>query len=80
MAQILISIEDDAMEHLQKRAARHGQSVEAEIRDIIQNVLKKDIHPAGGLGTAIAGLFEGLGLQEGEQIPELRNQSRHRQI
>jgi hypothetical protein len=54
--------------------------VEAEIRDIIQNVLKKDIHPAGGLGTAIAGLFEGLGLQEGEQIPELRNQSRHRQI
>ncbi len=67
------------MKRPQQRAARHGRSVEAEIRGIIQNVPKKDIHPAGGLGTEFAGQFKGSGLQDGEQIP-LRDQSRYQQI
>ncbi len=72
MAQILVrDIEDDVKERLQRRAVRHGRSMEAEIRDILRNVVKEDIKPAGGLGTEIAALFKGIGLQEGEDIPEL---------
>jgi antitoxin FitA len=76
MAQILVrDIEDDIKERLQRRAARHGHSMEAEIRDILRDVVKEDISPAGGLGTEIATLFKGIGLQEGEEIPELRGYS-----
>jgi antitoxin FitA len=72
MAQIIVrDIEDDVKERLQRRAARHGHSMEAEIRDILRNVVKEDICPASGLGTEIAALFKGIGLQEGEEIPEL---------
>jgi plasmid stability protein len=73
MAQILVrDIEDDVKERLQRRAARHGRSMEAEIRDILRDVAKEDIEPAGGLGTEIALLFKGIGLQGGDEIPELR--------
>jgi antitoxin FitA len=72
MAQILVrDIEDDVKERLQRRAARHGHSMEAEIRDILRDVVKADMEPAGGLGTEIAALFRGIGLQRGEEIPEL---------
>jgi antitoxin FitA len=73
MAQILVrDIEDDVKERLQRRAARHGRSMEAEIRDILRDVVKADMEPAGGLGTEIAALFKGVGLQRGEEILELR--------
>jgi plasmid stability protein len=73
MAQILVrDIEDDVKKRLQRRAARHGHSMEAEIRDILRDVVKADMEPAGGLGTEIAALFRGIGLQSGEEIPELR--------
>jgi antitoxin FitA len=76
MAQILVrDIEEDVKERLQQRAARHGHSMEAEIRDILRDVVKEDISPAGGLGTEIAALFKGTGLREGEEIPELRGYS-----
>ncbi len=76
MAQILVrDIEDDVKERLQRRAVRHGRSMEAEIRDILRNVVKEDIKPAGGLGTEIAALFKGIGLQEGEEISELHGYS-----
>jgi antitoxin FitA len=76
MAQILVrDIEDDVKERLQRRAARHGHSMEAEIRDILRDVVKEDRLPAGGLGTEIAGLFKGIGLQAGEEIPELHGYS-----
>src|SRR5258708_10324161 len=73
MAQILVrDIEDDVKERLQRRAARHGRSMEAEIRDILRDVVKADMEPAGGLGTQIAALFRGIWLQSGEEISELR--------
>jgi hypothetical protein len=50
-------------------AANSG--LEAEIGDILRNV-KDDIQSAGGLGTEIAALFKGIGLPEGEEIPELQ--------
>ncbi|MFI4998083.1 MAG: plasmid stabilization protein [Hyphomicrobiales bacterium] len=71
MAQILIrNIEDDLMERLRQSAARHGCSVEAELRDILHKALKKERF--GGLGTEIAARFKGIGLRKGEEIPELR--------
>jgi antitoxin FitA len=76
VAQILVrDIEDDVKERLQRRAARHGHSMEAEIRDILRDALKEEIQPGGGLGSEIAALFKGIGLQEGEEIPELRGHS-----
>ncbi|MFI5015597.1 MAG: Arc family DNA-binding protein [Hyphomicrobiales bacterium] len=73
MAQILVRhIEDDVKERLRRRAARHGRSMEAEVRDILRDVVKQEDQPSGGLGTEIAALFKGIGLRDGEEIPELR--------
>ena len=72
MAQILVrDLEDDVKERLQRRAARHGHSMEAEVRDILRDVVKAEQAPAP-LGTQIAARFEGVGLREGEEIRELR--------
>lgn len=74
MAQILVrDIEDDVKERLQRRAARHGQSMEAEVRDILRDVVKDERPVGDGLGTRIAARFRGIGLREGEEIPELQN-------
>jgi plasmid stability protein len=73
MAQILVrDIEDDVKERLRKRAARHGRSMEAEVRDILRDAVKGDEAPKQGLGTEIAALFKGIGLRPGEEIEELR--------
>jgi plasmid stability protein len=73
MAQILVrGIEAEVKRRLRRRAARHGQSMEAEVRDILRDVVKEDEQSVGGLGTEIAALFKGIGLREGEEIPELR--------
>lgn len=73
MAQILVrDIEDDVKERLQKRAAQHGRSMEAEVRDILRDAVKADHQSKPGLGTEIAALFKGIGLKPGEEIEELR--------
>lgn len=73
MAQILVrDIEDEVKERLQRRASRHGHSMEAEVRDILRDVVKQEDQPSNGLGTEIAALFKGIGLREGEEIAELR--------
>ena len=74
MAQILVrNLEDQLKTRLQRRAKRHGQSMEAEARDILRNALREEVAPAGGLGTEIANMFRGIGLKEGEEIPELHD-------
>jgi len=73
MAQILVrDIDDDVKERLQRRAARHGRSMEAEVRDILRDSVKDEEIAASGLGSEIAALFTGIGLREGEGISELR--------
>ena len=73
MAQLLVrNLEDQLKGRLQRRAKRHGQSMEAEARDILRNALREEKAPAGGLGTEIAKMFRGVGLKEGEEIQELR--------
>jgi plasmid stability protein len=75
MAQLLVRNFDDSLKtSLQRRAKRHGHSMEAEARDILRDALREDKAQSVGFGTASAALFsgQGIGLVEGEEIREWR--------
>lgn len=73
MAQLVVrNISADVKSRLQRRAKRHARSMEEEVRDILRNAAKEEDELAGGLGTEIASLFKGIGLDA--EIPELRGQ------
>lgn len=67
---VVRNLEPEVKRRLQKRAARHGRSMEDEVRDILRNAVKDEARSAGGLGTEIARLFANSGLKD--EIPELR--------
>jgi len=72
MAQLVVrNIEASVKQRLQRRARRHGRSMEEEVRDILRNAAVEEDRPAGGLGTEIASLFSGIGIDF--EIPELRD-------
>ena len=71
MAQLIVrNLEDAVKRKLKRRAARHGRSMEEEIRDILRDAVKEEGQHRKGLGTEIAELFRGIGLDE--PIQELR--------
>lgn len=71
MAQFVVrNIENEVKARLQRRAARHGRSMEEEVRDILRNAVNQQDAAVTGLGTEIASLFAKVGLEE--DIPELR--------
>jgi antitoxin FitA len=71
MGQILVRKIDDTLKRkLQRRAERHGHSMEEEVRDILRNAVKEEGKSEKGLGTRIAERFKGIGLTE--PIQELR--------
>jgi plasmid stability protein len=71
MAQVIVrNLEEAVKRKLQRRAARHGRSMEEEVRDILRNAVKDEERGRKGLGTEIAELFRGVGLEE--PIEELR--------
>ena len=71
MAQLVIrNIEETVKLRLQRRAKRHGRSMEEEVRDILRDAAKEEATPVRGLGTEIASLFRKAGLEA--DIPELR--------
>jgi antitoxin FitA len=71
MAQVIVrNLEDAVKRKLQRRAARHGRSMEEEVRDILRDAVKDEDRSRKGLGTEIADLFRGIGLEE--PIRELR--------
>jgi plasmid stability protein len=73
MGQIVVrNIEDAVKARLKRRAARHGRSMEEEVRTILRAAVGRDERPAPteGLGTRIANRFAGIGLRE--EIPEWR--------
>jgi plasmid stability protein len=75
MAQLLVrNLEDSLKARLQRRAKRHGHSMEAEVRDILRNTLREDKTQPVGFGTASVALFsgQGIGLKDGEEILEWR--------
>ena len=74
MAQFVVrSIEDAVKRRLQRRAARHGRSMEEEVREILRSAVNQDEESAGGLGTEISALFTKAGLVS--DIPELRGRT-----
>ena len=74
MAQFVVrSIEDAVKRRLQRRAARHGRSMEEEVREILRSAVNQDEEPTGGLGTEISALFTTAGLVS--DIPELRGRT-----
>lgn len=77
MAQILVrNIDDDVKERLRRNADRHGRSLEQEVREILRAAAAvEEAKPEEpGLGTRIAERFAGIGLTDGEEIPEWRGQ------
>src|SRR5713101_7981711 len=65
MAQVIVRNLDDAVKRrLQRRAARHGHSMEEELRDILRDAVKDEDRDRGGFGTEAAKLFRGIGLEE----------------
>jgi len=71
MAQLVVrNLEEQVKARLQRRALRNGRSMEEEVRDILRNAVHTPKAPAAGLGTRIAAIFKGKGLDF--DIPELR--------
>jgi antitoxin FitA len=71
MAQVIVrNLQDAVKRKLKQRAARHGHSMEEEIRDILCDAVKDDGRRRGGFGTEAVKLFKGIELEE--PIPELR--------
>jgi plasmid stability protein len=75
VAQILIrKVDERVKSRLQRRAKRNGRSMEAEVREILCNILHEEETPKRGLGSEMVALFsgQGIGLKKGEEIPEIR--------
>ena len=73
MAQFIVRNLDDAVKaKLQHRAARHGRSMEEEVRQVLRDAVKDETAPTNGLGTRIAARFRGCGLHDDEVIRDLR--------
>ncbi len=71
MAQVVIRrLDDEVKERLRARATRNGQSMEAEIRDILRTAVMDEANDTPGLGTQIARLFADL--DEPFVLPERR--------
>ncbi len=72
MAQLVVrNIEETVKAKLQRRAKRHGRSMEEEVREILRDATKSEGRSSKGLGTEIAELFRGIGLRPGEELPRL---------
>jgi len=67
---VVRKLDDDVKQRLQRRAAKHGRSMEDEVRDILRDAVKDDDRHAVGLGTEIAALFADIGFEDRE-IPRL---------
>ncbi len=73
MAQFVVrNLEEDVKTRLKRRAARHGRSMEDEVRDILRDAVKDENRKAEGLGARLARRFAGRGLDF--DIPEIRGE------
>ncbi len=74
MAQFIVrNLEDDVKTRLKRRAARHGRSMEEEVRQILRNAAKEENRPVPRLGSRIAARFKKAGLTA--DLPELHGQA-----
>lgn len=71
MAQLVVrNLEASVKAGLQRRAKRHGRSMEEEVRDILRSAAHEPGQASVGLGTQIANLVRGTGLKF--EVKELR--------
>lgn len=71
MAQLIVrNIEDSVKKQLQERARKNRRSMEDEVRETLRNSVHQEDNNTQTLGTEIAALFRGNGLET--EIPELR--------
>jgi antitoxin FitA len=71
MAQFVVrNLEESVKARLQRRAKRHGRSMEAEVREILRNAANERESTERGLGSEIAALINGTGLHF--DAPEFR--------
>lgn len=74
MAQFIVrNLEDAVKTRLKRRAARHGRSMEEEIRHILRNAAGTEPRVKAGLGSRIAARFKKTGLTR--DLPEWRGQT-----
>jgi len=59
---VVRNIENTVKRRLQRRAKRHGRSMEEEVRDILRDAVRGEQTSGGGLGTDISSLFAKFGL------------------
>ena len=73
MAQLVVhNLEEDVKARLRVLAARHGRSIEEEMRAILRDAVARPAEPAEGLATEIAALFKGSGSGDHEETFEMR--------
>jgi plasmid stability protein len=73
LAQFVVrDLEDSVKARLKRRAARHGRSMEDEIRHILRDAVKEQNSTIAKLGSRIAARFAKAGLTG--TLPELRGQ------
>ena len=74
MAQFVVRhLEEVVKVRLKRRAARHGRSMEEEVRHILRDAVKEHDRPVAKLGSRIAARFVRTGLTA--ELPELRGQA-----
>lgn len=70
MAQFVVRhLEDDVKARLQRRAKRHGRSMEDEVRHILRNAAREERRAVRKLGSRMAARFKTVGLTS--DLPEL---------
>ena len=75
MAQLVVrNLEEDVKVRLQRRATRHGHSMEEEVRDILRNAVRRSEEEGGAaLGSRLRDRFASIGLDE--DIAPVRGQN-----
>jgi antitoxin FitA len=64
MAQLVVrNLEQSVKVRLQRRAQRHGRSMEEEVRDILRKAASEREKPSVGLGTKLASIMRGSGIK-----------------
>ena len=71
MAQFVVrNVEEDVKAGLQRRAKRHGRSMEDEVRHILRNAAKEERRSVRKLGSRLSARFKTVGLSV--DLPEWR--------
>ena len=73
MARFIVrDLEKSVKTRLKRRAARHGRTMEDEVRHILRDAVKEQNHDTTRLGSRIAARFVKVGLTV--ELPELHGQ------